>query len=236
MPTILRRELQSYFFTPIAYVFTGVFLALSGVLFIAGNLTARSSDILSLLSQMGYLWLLLSPVLTMRLLAGERRQKTDQLLLTSPVSLSAVVVGKYLAACAVLLLAVLLSLSYAALIAIFGTLYIGEALTGYLGFTLQGCAFLAIDLFVSGLSRNPITAAVGAMGANLALWLSTVLSNAITTESVVKALDFISLYKRFEPFSLGQLSLASCVYYLAFIAVMLFLTVRALDARRWSEA
>ena len=103
MRAILSRELQSYFYTPIGYVYMGVFLTLGSVSFAVNNLAARSGDVLTLLWDMSYLWLLLSPILTMRSYAGEKKARTDQLLFTSPVSLSGVVWGKFLAAAAVLL-------------------------------------------------------------------------------------------------------------------------------------
>ena len=235
MRAIFRKEMQSYFYTPVAYVFMGVFLMLGSIFFGVSNLAARSGNMLTLFSQLSYLWLLLSPILTMRLLAGERRQHTDQMLFSSPCSLSAMVTGKYLAACAVLLLAVLCTAFYALMVAIYGTLYIGETLVGYLGLILQGCAFIALDLFVSCFARFQMTAAVAGIGANLLIWLSDVVAAAVSVEMVSKALRFISLYQRFSPFARGQLSLSNVLYYCLFIFIMLFLSVRVLDTRRWSE-
>ena len=104
MKTIWRREWRAYFLTPVGYVFIGVFLAVSSVLFFLEILAPRSGDLPTFYGSMSYLWMLLSPILTMRLLAEERQKRTDQLLLTSPVSLPAIVLGKYLAAVSVLLL------------------------------------------------------------------------------------------------------------------------------------
>ena len=236
MRAIYHRELQSYFYTPAAYVFMGVFLILGSIFFGIGNLAARSTNMLSLLSQLSYLWMLLSPVLTMRLIAGERRQRTDQLLYSSPCSLTALVLGKYFAACTVLLATVAVTWIYALIVAVYGTLYVGETLVGYLGLVLQGCAFLALDLFVSCFARSQMTAAIAGVGANLLVWLSDVVAAAVSVEAVGEALRFISLYQRFEPFARGQLSFSNVLYNLLFIFVMLFLSVRVLDARRWSEA
>ena len=103
MISVWKRELQSYFFTPVGYLFMGVFLALSSVMFYLQILSQRSSDLLTFIGQISYLWMLLTPVLTMRLMAEERQKRTDQLLLTSPVSLTGIVLGKYLAAVTVML-------------------------------------------------------------------------------------------------------------------------------------
>ena len=120
MLAIWKRELQSYFYTPVGYVFMGVFLALSGTFFYMLILGSRSSDVLTFLGQLSYLWMLLSPVLTMRLLAEEKQKRTDQLLLTSPVSLPGIVLGKYLAAFTVMIFTVLLTLIYVLIIAMYG--------------------------------------------------------------------------------------------------------------------
>lgn len=236
MGAIYRREMQRYFYTPAAYVFMGVFLTLGSVFFAVGNLSARSGNLLNLLAQMSYLWMLLSPVLTMRLLAGERRQRTDQLLYASPCSLTGMAVGKYLAACTVLLITVAASFVYALIVAVYGTLYLPETLAGYLGLILQGCAFLALDFFVSCFARSQMTAVIAGVGANLLIFISDVAASAVSVRAVGDALRFISLYQRFSPFTRGQLSFSNILFYLLFIFVMLFMSVRVLDARRWSEA
>ena len=236
MLTIWKRELQSYFYTPVGYVFMGVFLALSGTFFYMLMLGSRSSDVLTFLGQLSYLWMLLSPVLTMRLLAEEKQKRTDQLLLTSPVSLPGIVLGKYLAAFTVMIFTVLLTLIYVLIIAMYGAVYPSELLVGYLGFILQGGAFLALDLFISGCASSQVTAAVTAFGVNLALWLLDLLAGSMTQSWVRDVLYFFSLYDRYNPFLMGQLSFASIGYDLSFIAAFLALTIHRLDSRRYRGA
>lgn len=236
MLAIWKRELQSYFYTPVGYVFMGVFLALSGTFFYMLMLGSRSSDVLTFLGQLSYLWMLLSPVLTMRLLAEEKQKRTDQLLLTSPVSLPGIVLGKYLAAFTVMIFTVLLTLIYVLIIAMYGAVYPSELLVGYLGFILQGGAFLALDLFISGCASSQVTAAVTAFGVNLALWLLDLLAGSMTQSWVRDVLYFFSLYDRYNPFLMGQLSFASIGYDLSFIAAFLALTIHRLDNRRYRGA
>lgn len=236
MLAIWKRELQSYFYTPVGYVFMGVFLALSGTFFYMLILGSRSSDVLTFLGQLSYLWMLLSPVLTMRLLAEEKQKRTDQLLLTSPVSLPDIVLGKYLAAFTVMIFTVLLTLIYVLIIAMYGAVYPSELLVGYLGFILQGGAFLALDLFISGCASSQVTAAVTAFGVNLALWLLDLLAGSMTQSWVRDVLYFFSLYDRYNPFLMGQLSFASIGYDLSFIAAFLALTIHRLDSRRYRGA
>lgn len=232
MIAIWKREMQSYFYTPIGYVFMGVFLTLSSVMFYLQIMQQRSSDLMTFIGQMSYLWMLLSPVLTMRLLAEERQKRTDQLLLTSPVSLPGIVLGKYAAAVTVMMMTVALTLAFVLIVALYGAVYPGELITGYLGFILQGCAFIALDLFLSSCAANPVTAAVMAFGANFSLWIMDMLVDVIYIDWINAILDFLSLYSRNEPFLMGQLSFASIGYDISFTALFLVLTMHGLDMRR----
>ena len=235
MRTIFKRDFLGYFRTPVGYAFLGVFLALSGLIFYLYNLRNLSGDLLTFLSQLTLLSMLLCPLLTMRLLCEERQKRTDQLILTAPVSLGMTVLGKYLAAAAVMGIAIALSNLYPLIIALYGTVYAGEWFTGCLGFTLQCLSFLALDLFVSCFAKNQMTGAIAGFGANFLLWMTDLLANYTGVPWIKSALNFISLYDRYEPFLLGQLSYASVLFYLTFIAVCLVAAVRVLDARRFAE-
>ena len=232
MLSIWKRELQGYFHTSIGYVFMAVFLFLCSILFYMQILQQRSSDLLTFIGLMSYFWMLLSPVLTMRLLAGERVRKTDQLLLTSPVSLPGIVLGKYLAAVSVLLLTVAMTLFFVLIIAVYGAVYPGELMVGYLGFILEGCAFLAMDLYLSGRTRGTVSAALLAFGANFLVWLLDLLVDAVPIGTFSDLLSFFSLYGRNEPFLMGQLSFASIGFDLTFTAAFLALTIHHLDMAR----
>ena len=234
MKAIWKREMQGYFFTATGYVFLGVFLAVSSALFYLEILSQRSGDLPTFIGGMSYLWMLLSPVLTMRLLAEEKQKKTDQLLLTSPVSLPRIVIGKYLAAVTVLLMAAALTLFYVLVVAVYGRVYPAELAVNYLGFCLQGCAFAALDLFLSGCAATPVTAAVLAFGANFLLWILDLLENAVQTPWIASILRFCSLYSRNEPFLMGQLSFAGILFDLTVIALFLTLTIFLLDRKRVS--
>ena len=236
MLSIWKRELQGYFYTPIGYVFTGVFLTLSSVIFFLTIMQSRSSDLLTFIGTMSYLWMLLCPVLTMRLLAEEKQKRTDQLLLTSPVSLPGIVLGKYLAAVTVMALTVLLTGLFVLIVALYGQVYPGELLVGYLGFVLQGCAFIALDLFISGCTSNQVTAVVAAFGANFVLWMLDLIQSAIRIDWVNSLLSFFSLYERTEPFLMGQFSFASVGYDVFFALAFILLAIHQMDARRYRGA
>ena len=232
MKAIWKRELQSYFYTPVGYVFVGVFLLVSSILFFLTILQQHSGDLPTFIGQMSYLWMLLSPVLTMRLLAEERQRKTDQLLLTSPVSLTGIVTGKFLAAATVLLATAGLTLVYAAVVAVYGQVFPGELTVNYLGFILQGCAFTAMDMYLSGCAATPVSAAVLGFGANFLLWMIDMLRDQISVKWIAEGLAFLSLYNRNEAFLMGQMTPAGMIYEISFTILFLAMTVHHLENRR----
>lgn len=235
MLAIYKRDVLAYFRTPVGYVFAGVFLTLSGLIFFLYNLQTLSGDLLSFLSQLTLLTMLLCPLLTMRLICEDRQKRTDSLVLTSPVSLGSVVVGKYLAAATVMLVTIALTNGCTLVIALNGRVFAGEWFVGYLGFALQSLGFLAVDLLVSCFAKNQMTGAVLAFGANFLLWLMDLLAEGFSAAWLADALQFVSLYERYEPFRLGQFSPSAVLFFVCFIACCLVAAVRVLDARRFSE-
>ena len=235
MRTVFKREFLGYFRTPMGYVFIGVFLALSGVIFYLNNLLTLSGELLIYLSSLTLLVMLLTPVLTMRTLCEERQRRTDQLLFTSPVPLWRIVAGKFLAAAAVLLIAIALTNAATLVLGLYGAVYAGEWLAGYLGLTLQSMGFLALDLLATCFARNQVTAATMAFAAKFVLWMIDLLDDGIASPLISGALSFLSLYDRYEPFVIGQFSWASVTYFVTFILVCVTATVRVLDARRFSQ-
>jgi len=236
MNTIRKRELQGYFYTSVGYVFIGVFLIISSILFYVGILKPRSGELPNFIYTMSYLWMLLCPILTMRLLAEEKQKKTDQLLLTSPVSLPGIVMGKYLAAVTVLLITAGMTLLFVLVVAIYGRVYPAELAVNYLGFILQGCALVALDLFLSGCAGTPVTAAVLAYGANLMLWILDEMYSLIQADWISEILKFLSLYRRNENMiRMGQLSIAAILYDFSFIVAFLALAVFRLDRKRYTR-
>lgn len=238
MVAVWKRELQAYFFTPIGYVFMGVFLLVGGYYFTFGNVNSLSSDLGTLFGNLTSLFMLLVPILTMRVLSEERKNKTDQLLLTSPVSIGAMVVGKFLASCSVLLITLIPTLFYVIVIAVYGTPYWGEIFTNYLGFFLMGCCYIAIGVLMSSLSENQVSAAVLTFAVNLLLQILEYMGPSLSIPYMSwlpSVFSWLSLYTRYYDFSAGMLSLANVLYFLSFMAVVLFLTVRVIDKRRWSE-
>ena len=240
MVAIWKRELQNYYLTPIGYVFMGVFLLMGGVFFFLYNIYQGSSSLETLFSNMSYLFMLVMPILTMRLLSEEKRNKSDQLLLTSPRSIGEIVVGKFLAAVTVLFVTMVLMLVYVVVICAYSTPYAGMIVSNYLGFFLLGCCYVAIGVLMSALTESQVSAAVLTFGINLLLQILESVSTSITIPTLGfinlnAVLSWFSLYKRYYQFTAGILSIANVVYYVSFCGVILFLAVRVIDKRRWSE-
>ena len=240
MLAIWKREVQNYFLTPIGYVFMGVFLLCGGVFFFLSNIASSSSSLETLFGNMIYLFMLVMPILTMRLLSEEKRTKSDQLLLTSPLSITQIVVGKFLAAATVLFATMVVMLIYVVIICCYSTPYPGMIVSNYLGFFLVGCCYVSIGVLMSALTENQVFAAVLTFGANLLLQIFESLSSSLTIPTLGlinlnTVLSWMSLYKRYYDFTAGILSFANVLYYVSFCFVILFLAVRVIDKRRWSE-
>ncbi len=194
MLAIFRRELKAYFTSPIGFAFLGFFILLSGIFFAVGNLLQASPDYTGMLSSITFIFLILVPILTMRLLSEETRQKTDQLLITSPLSILGIVMGKYLAAVAVFLITLLVTVLYPVIMSFFSILGLAgwEILGGYIGFFLLGCAFIAVGLFFSSLTDNQLIAAVVTFAALLFMWIIDAIAPNVPSDPV-SGLVFVSL-------------------------------------------
>ena len=159
MNAVYKKELRAYFYSPIGYAFIGIFMLMLGVIFLVTNISGSSADYAAALSGASSFFGFLVPLLTMRSFAEERRTKTDQLLLTSPVRIVSVVLGKFFAAVTVLAITLLLSFIYPVILAILGSPSWGEIISAYVGFLLMGCASIAIGIMISAATQSQVVAA-----------------------------------------------------------------------------
>ncbi len=233
MRAIFKRELKAYFTSPIGYIFIGVFAFIYGFYFKSYVIDAGYGDISSPLGNGLLVLVLLVPVLTMRLIAEERASKTDQLLLTAPVSVWGIVLGKLMAALCVFLCAMATTLPYLAIIAVHGSPLWGKILGTYLGFLLLGLCFISIGMFFSSITESQIIALVVSLGVLLMLFLMASLPS-IGVSVLDKAISLISVTERFQDFIIGILKPENIFYYLSLSALFVFLTVRSVEKRRWS--
>lgn len=247
---IAQKELRSYLVSPVAWVVATVFLLVTGLLFYnilwwytgvsfqlmqapegAGQVNVNRMVFAPTFQNVAVTLLLLVPIVTMRLLAEEKKSRTSHLLLTSPVRLGEIVGGKF-AAALVLLSVILLSTVYMPfLVWLYGALDWGPIATGYLGLVLLTAACTALGLFASSLTENQIVAAVVTFGLLLTFWILGWLGQQ--GGDWAEALGHLSLTGHLEGFLQGTIQLSDVVYYLSLTAFGLFLSHRVLDSNRW---
>lgn len=241
MTAIYKRELYSFFTMPLGYAYIAMFWALSSFIFCYFTLLAGADSSMSAYFTAELIIMaLMTPLLTMRSFAEERKQKTEQLLLTSPVSLPAFVGAKFLASYtmfSVTFLVTCINFPIAFAYLDKGNLFQYNAVTalgGCIALLLVGATFVAIGLLISSLTESQVVSAVGTITV-LAFLLGISLANSYIGFAPLRAvIRWLSIYSRFSGFSAGYFDIASLIYYASFALVCLFVTVRVYEKRRWS--
>lgn len=233
--TIARKEFISYFESPIAYIFITVFLVLTQWLFFRGFFVINQASMREFFGLVPIVFLLFVPAVTMRLWAEEKKLGTLELLLTFPVKDWEVVLGKYLASFCFLAVSVLLTLPLAITVIALGHPDIGAMIGGYLGCLLMGGAYLAIGLWISGLTQNQIVAFIITAVICFAFYI---IGDPMVLSSVPQALvpffANLSIGSHFESIGRGVVDSRDLLYYLSIIGFFLFLNVRSVESRQWS--
>ncbi len=248
---IFKKELRAIFASPVAYVVMAVFLALSGYFFwgflarftfysiqasmnpaIGGGVNIMELVLGPLFQNMGIVMLLMMPLFTMRLFAEEQKAGTMELLLTYPVRDGAILLGKFLAVVVLLGCMLALTATYPILLMAWSAPEPLPILAGYLGLLLAGTAFLSLGLFASALTENQIVAGSLAFGALLLIWVLG-WSADLAGGTVGKILGHLSFLNHFEAFARGIIDTKDLIYYLNVTALFLFMTLKAVEARRW---
>ena len=234
MGAIFRRELLAYFTTPIGYIFLALFYAGAALFFNMTALSSGSADLAYIFTLLIYVLLVVIPILTMRTLSEEKNQKTDQCLLTAPVSLGGLVMGKFLAAFLIFTLAVSITVVYAVVVSAFAqpdwTVVIGNIV----GFLLLGSAFISIGIFVSSLTENQIVSAIISFAAMLLCYLLSAIAQLVPVQWLSEIISNVSFVDRYTGFTYGLFDLSNVLFFISATAVFLYLTVRVLEKRRWS--
>lgn len=236
MIAILKREIRSYFRTVVGWLFIAAVLALYGLYFYAYNLRSGYPYISYSLSAISFIMLIAVPVLTMRSFAEERHSKTDQLILTSPVSLGKVVAGKYLAMVLVLTAAMVVVAITPLILSIWGTVPMGESYVAILGFYLYGCACIAIGMLMSVVTESQVIAAVLTFAALFVGYMMESITGLMSANGnlLTKILGAYDLYTPMESFMNGCLDITGAVYFLSLIGLCLFLSCQLIQKRRYS--
>ena len=248
---ITRRELGQYFSSPVFYVITTVFLVIQSFMFFnilqffsyqsyqesqmqQSGLTLNINELViepSLLN-MGVLLLLITPLITMRSFAEERRQKTFSLLLSSPVPLWEILLGKYLACLLVPVIMILLSTYCVGFVILVGDPEVGPIVTGYLGLLMMISCYVAIGVFASALTENQLVAAMISFGIVFFMWIIGWAAQAVGA-TAGQVLEHLSLVSHLQNFTKGIIDTSDLVYYISFVLFFMFITYRILESSRW---
>lgn len=238
----LARELRAYFFSPLAYVVLTFFLLMNGYVFwllvsvLNNPMGAIGAPLELFFGQTLFFWLvllLMTPVLTMRLLAEERRSGTIEVLMTAPVTEGQVVAGKFLAALGFYAFLWLPTLFYVGIVAWHSEVDWGPVATGYLGILGIGALFLAVGVFASSFTRNQIVAAVVTFALLLFLFTFGLLENLVNDETLSTAFAYLNLLQHMDELGRGIVDTRRLVYYVTGTFLFLFLSARALEAKKW---
>lgn len=235
MLAIFKREMKGYFTGVIGYAFLVIFLAIAAILFCYTTLFSMSADVSTYFTLMLIFSAVMLPILTMKTFSEEKKIKTEQLLLTSPVSIPAMVFGKFLAAYLIFASALIFTSFYFLILTPYATLEVAKLIGNIVALLLVGLVFIAIGLFVSSLTENQLTAAIGSMAIILVLLGLGIVSSLLPTTYWLRfVFDALSIFTRFSNFTNGYFDLASVVYYLSVGGIFLYLTIRVYDRRRYN--
>lgn len=230
--TIFRRELGAYFNSPVAYIVVTVFLLVTGYLFFSQVFLVGDTTMRDMFGITPLIFIFFAPAVTMRLLSEEKRTGTIEMLITMPVSDWQVVLGKFFAALAVMVVAIGLTLTYPITLSQMGNLDWGTVIGGYLGLVLLAGSYVAIGLMASSFTRNQVVAFIIAFAISFALYLFGKLL-PLMPASLAPIIEYVSLDVHFANISKGVIDSRDVVYYLSLIGACLFLSVMSLDSRRW---
>ncbi len=229
---IFKRELKAYFITPMGYIVIPVFLFLSGYFFQAYIGYFRIADMRGVFNNMTLLALFISPFLAMRLVAEERRQGTIELLLTSPVDVWQIILGKYLAVVCFFSLALVLTFAYPVILEIYGRPEWGPIVSGYVGVIMASASFLALGVLASSFTESQLVAGVIGFGIALLLWVIDILSYSVNSEILKSVFEEMSLIRHFTDFARGVIDLRHILFYLLWIVFALYGAVRVTEQKR----
>lgn len=234
MKAIVKRELKAYFSSPIGYVCISALSALFGYYFYQVLLSGSTYYISSVYNMM-FMWgMMIIPIITMKTMSDDRRNRTDQMLLTAPVGLFSLVMGKFLAALTVYAAGLLLSLIPCVVISFFADPGWGVITGNLLGSLLYAGAMIAIGVFLSSLTESQVISAISTFGVSIVLMVIDQMAFMLKNDVLERIVSWVSFSSRFVPFSRGVLDISSIVFFLSVAAAFLFLTARKLESRRWS--
>lgn len=231
MQGIIKKEWNQYFKSMTGYIFFAIFLMITGVYFVMGNLMSQNGDIKTFFSSIFSVIMFLIPILTMRSFSEEKKQKTDELLFTSPVRITTVILGKFFATFFVFLAALCFTLLYAVILSVLGASDPAVTVGNYVGIALMAAAFISIGLFISVQTESQLVSAIVTYGVLLLLYLMNS-AKAFLDGIAGQLAGFLAVTGHFEEFTYGIFNPVHVVYYVSITVLFLFLSVYSLESRR----
>ncbi len=223
MWTVIKKEFKSYFYSPIGYVFIWLFLFMFSIFFYTDVFTYQSTNFEYIFYSGATILTFIVPILTMRTMAEERKTGTEQLLLTSPLSITKIVLGKFIAATLIVVITLLCTFMYFGILSFFGTPHITTALVTMLGFLLLAMAYIAFGILASSITENQIIAGVITIGFFILTWFLPQFSTVFTN---------FSLINMFSKFPAGQIDIADTVTFILFTMACLLITIIFMQRRK----
>ncbi len=234
MFAIFKRELSSYFSSPVGYVVAAVFTAFCGIFFYVQCLYAGTSNMYTVFQSMFFIVLFLIPLITMRSFAEDKKNRTDQALLTAPVKIPSIILAKFFSALIMLMICISIYLIdgiFLSFVAapdwslIFGNIF---------AMLLMGSSFIALGIFISSLTENVTVAAIVSFGLNIIISMIDTIASTVQWDWLKGALNAMSFQTKYSNFALGIISLSDVVFFISVTALFLFLTDRVIERKRWA--
>lgn len=232
MIAIWKRDIHSFFHSPLGFVYLAAFFGIMNLYFFAACVLSQSSDLSAVFANMLVVLMFLMPLMTMRLFSEEYRQGTDRLLLTAPVDVWEIVMAKFLSAMSVILAAMIGTAPWLIILILFGTPAWPSIIGTYIALLCASSVFAAIGSFLSSLTESQLIAAVLSFAVFLGIYVLDMLQYAVNSEILTKIFSWLSIYSRYSTFTSGIFSLGDLVYFLTLTGLFLFFTVRVLERRR----
>lgn len=233
MSAVFKREFRSYFSTPIGFIVLAAFYFFLGLYF-SLIYSYGSPDIATVIVAMSTVIVFAMPILTMRLMSEDRRQKVDQALLTAPVSLTSIVLGKFFAALAVFAIGFAPTLIFEIIVASYVTVNIMSYIYALFGMLLLGSALIAIGMFISSLTESAVISAILTLVINILVLYMSSFASMMSVSWIATIIEKAAFITAFENFGQNIFSVADVVYFVSISVAFLFLCVRSLDKRRWA--
>lgn len=224
MLAIIKKEVKNYFLSPIGYIFIGLFLAISSVFFYLYTFMYGSLEFAYVFYNTATALTFITPILTMRMFAEERKNGTEQLLLTSPRSVTSIVLGKFFAACFVVLISTFATLIYYGILCYFGKPHFASSIVAIIGFSLLSMAYVSFGMFASSLTENQVISAIISVGFFLLLWFLPNMVSAFSNYSLMDAF--------YSSFMQGTISIANLVLLLSFTIMFILFTIMVIQRRK----